>query len=34
LTKWEIEALMARRDLIAAYFQRLIAEKGESAVLY
>ena len=34
LTKWEIEALMARRDLIAAHFQKLIAEKGEPAVLY
>jgi hypothetical protein len=34
LTKWEIEALMARRDLIVVHFQRLIAEKGESAVLY
>ena len=34
LTKWEIEALMARRDLIAAHFQKLIAEKGEAKVLY
>jgi hypothetical protein len=34
LTKWETEALMARRDLIAARFQKLIAEKGEPAVLY
>lgn len=34
LTKWEVEALMARRDLITAHFQKLIAEKGESAVLY
>ena len=34
LTKWEIEALMARRDLIAAHLQKLIAEKGEPAVLY
>jgi hypothetical protein len=34
LTKWEVEALMARRDLIVIHFQKLIAEKGESAVLY
>jgi hypothetical protein len=34
LTKWEIEALLARRDLIAAHFQNQIAQKGESAVLY
>lgn len=34
LTKWEVEALMARRDLIVIHFQKLITEKGESAVLY
>ncbi len=34
LTRWEIEALMARRDLIMKRFQRLITEKGESRVLY
>ena len=34
LTKWEIEALLARRDLITAHFQKLISDKGESAVLY
>ena len=34
LTKGEIKALMARRDKIVAYFQQLVAEKGETAVLY
>lgn len=34
LTKWEIDALMARRDQIVAHFQKLIAENGESSVLY
>jgi hypothetical protein len=34
LTKWETDALMARRDLIVAHFQKLIAEKGESQILY
>lgn len=34
LNRSEIEALMARRDKIVARFQQLIAEKGESAVLY
>ena len=34
LTRWEIEALIARRNLIVAHFQKLIAEKGESKVLY
>ena len=34
LTKPEVEAVMARRDKIVAHFQKLIAEKGESAVLY
>ena len=34
LTPWEIKALMARRDKILAHFQKLIAQKGEAAVLY
>jgi hypothetical protein len=34
LTKGEVEAVMARRDKIVAHFQKLIAEKGEKAVLY
>ena len=34
LNKSEVRALMARRDKILAYFQQLIAQKGESEVLY
>jgi hypothetical protein len=34
LTKDEVKAVMARRDLIVAHFERLIAEKGEEKVLY
>lgn len=34
LTKSEVQALMARRDKILAYFRSLIAEKGENAVLF
>ncbi|MGB8495998.1 MAG: hypothetical protein WCE53_16480 [Candidatus Acidiferrum sp.] len=34
LTKNEVKAVMARRDKIVAYFQKLIAEKGENEVLY
>lgn len=34
LTRWEIEALIARRDLIATHFQKLISENGEAKVLY
>jgi hypothetical protein len=34
LTRWEVEALMARRDLIVAHFQKLIQDRGESKVLY
>jgi len=34
LSKGEVKALMARRDKIMAYFQKLIAEKGENEVLY
>jgi len=34
LSKSEVKALMARRDKIVAYFDKLVAEKGEGAVLY
>ena len=34
LTKDEISAVMARRDLIVQAFQKMIAEKGEKDVLY
>jgi hypothetical protein len=34
LTGAEIKGLLARRDLIVDYFNKLIAEKGEAAVLY
>ena len=34
LNKEEVKALMARRDKILAYFQKLISEKGEAEVLY
>jgi hypothetical protein len=34
LRKNEVEAVMARRDKIVVHFQKLIAEKGEKAVLY
>lgn len=34
LTKPEIEAVMARRDLLVKHFDALIAAKGEQAVLY
>jgi hypothetical protein len=34
LSKNEIKSLMVRRDKIVAWFQKLIAEKGESEVLY
>ena len=34
LSKSEVNAIMARRDLIVAYFEKLVAEKGENAVLY
>jgi hypothetical protein len=34
LTKDEMKAVMVRRDKIVAYFQKLIAEKGENVVLY
>ena len=34
LTGGEIDAVMARRDLLVGHFDRLIAEHGEAAVLY
>lgn len=34
LTESEVQAVMARREKIVAHFQKLIAEKGEEAVLY
>jgi len=34
LTEKEVKAVMARRDWIVTYFERLIAQKGEEKVLY
>jgi hypothetical protein len=34
LTGPEIDAVMTRRDVIVAHFKKLIAERGEKAVLY
>ena len=34
LTKSEVQSLMARRDKIVAYFQKLISQQGEDKVLY
>ena len=34
LTKFEIQAMMARRDKIVEHFKQLIAAKGEAEVLY
>ncbi len=34
LNKGEVKALMARRDKIGATFQKLVAQKGEAAVVY
>jgi len=34
LNKGELQGVMARRDKIVDYFQKLIAEKGENEVLY
>jgi len=34
LTKSEVKALLARRDLIVKFFDQAVAEKGESAILY
>jgi hypothetical protein len=29
-----VKAMMARRDKIVEYFEKLVAQKGEAAVLY
>lgn len=34
LTKPEVDGVMARRDVIVKYFEKLIKEKGEAEVLY
>lgn len=34
LTGPEIDAVIARRDIIVLHFRKLIAERGEKAVLY
>jgi hypothetical protein len=34
LTKSEIKAIMVRRDKIVSHFEKLIAQKGETEVLY
>jgi hypothetical protein len=34
LTKAEVQAVMARRDLIVQTFEKMVAQKGEGAVLY
>jgi hypothetical protein len=34
LTKSEVKAMMARREKIVEHFEKLIAQKGEAAVLY
>jgi len=34
LTKGQVKALIARRDKMVAYFDKLVAQKGESQVLY
>lgn len=34
LSSYEVDGVMARRDKIVSYFQKLIAEKGENNVLY
>ena len=34
LDKDDVKAVMARRDKIVEYFQKLISEKGENEVLY
>jgi hypothetical protein len=34
LNKNELEGIMARRDKIVAHFEKLVAEKGEAAVLF
>jgi hypothetical protein len=34
LNEWEIDAVLARRDLIVEHFEQLVAQKGEAVVLY
>jgi hypothetical protein len=34
LNKDQVKAVMARRDKIVAFYDKQIAQKGESAVLY
>ncbi len=34
LNKSEVQAIMARRDKVVEHFRKLIADKGESAILY
>ena len=34
LSKQEVQAVMVRRDKIVDYFQKLVAQKGESEILY
>jgi hypothetical protein len=34
LEKWQIDGLLARRDLIVKFFEKEIAQKGEEKVLY
>jgi hypothetical protein len=34
LTKYEVDALMVRRDLLVAHYKKLVAELGEDKVLY
>lgn len=34
LTEWEIESMLKRRDLIVERYDKLIAERGETAVLF
>jgi hypothetical protein len=34
LARDEVRALLARRDLLVAHFDRLIAERGEDVVLF
>ena len=34
LTGSEIDSVIKRRDLLIAHFQKMVAEKGEAAVLF
>ena len=34
LTRFEIQAMLARRDVIVKFFEAKIAERGEGAVIY